>query len=329
MISWKWAGKPPRRKADVRMKILIGFGAFLLTILLAAAYGGYRYTFFSRGNNHEDQNPADNPYYAAYREVIRPLYDSLRNKPYQLVSVQSHDGLTLWGRYYPGQEGAPLAICFHGYRSNPIRDFCGGADFSFQMGYSVLLVDERAHGRSQGHTVTFGIEERWDVQTWVQFALKEFGWDTKILLYGISMGASAVLMVSGLPLPANVKGIIADCPYAVPMEIICHVAKKMHLPRWLTELLIPVGARLYGHFDIFGTDAVRAVQKTNIPILILHGESDGFVPCAMSEKIQMANPGKVERHTFPGAEHGISFLVDTSRYVAIVKAFINKALNRE
>lgn len=309
------------------MKILIGFIFFFLAAVLAAAYWAYRYTFYSSGYNHADQNPADDLYYATYREVIRTLYDSLQSKPYHLVSVQSHDGLTLWGRYYPGQKGAPLAICFHGYHSNPIRDFCGGADLSFQMGYSVLLVDERAHGRSQGHTITFGVEERWDVQTWVQFALKEFGWDTKILLYGISMGASTVLMASDLPLPENVKGIIADCPYAVPMAIICHVAKKKHLPPWMTELLIPIGARLYGHFDIFETDAVRAVQKTNIPILILHGESDGFVPCAMSEKIQMANPGKVERHTFPGAEHGISFLVDTPRYVAIVKEFMNKALN--
>ena len=311
------------------MNGLIGLVILFLVAVLAAAYWAYRYTFFSSGYNHEDQNPADDPYYASYRDVIHTLYDGLQKKPSQLLSVQSRDGLTLWGRYYPGQKGAPLAICFHGYRSNPIRDFCGGADLSFQMGYSVLLVDERAHGRSQGHTITFGIEERWDVQTWVQFALKEFGLDTQILLYGISMGASTVLMAADLSLPENVKGIIADCPYAVPMEIICHVAKKMHLPRWMTEFLVPIGARLYGHLDIYGTDAVRAVQRTSIPILILHGESDGFVPCAMSKEVQMANPGKVERHTFPGAEHGISFLVDTPRYVAIVKAFMNKALNRE
>ena len=63
-----------------------------------------------------------------------------------------------------------------------------------------------------------------------------------------------------------------------------------------------------------------------MPILLIHGESDGFVPCDMSSDIQRANPQIVYRCTFPGADHGISFLVDPDRYRYIVKEFSEKVL---
>ena len=46
----------------------------------------------------------------------------------------------------------------------------------------------------------------------------------------------------------------------------------------------------------------------------------------MSRIVQEANPGMVERHTFPGAEHAISYLIDTPRYQKIVADFIRKTL---
>ena len=63
-----------------------------------------------------------------------------------------------------------------------------------------------------------------------------------------------------------------------------------------------------------------------MPIVLIHGESDGFVPCDMSAEIQRANPQKVYRCTFPGADHGISFLVNPNRYRQIVREFCDKVL---
>ena len=55
------------------------------------------------------------------------------------------------------------------------------------------------------------------------------------------------------------------------------------------------------------------------------GESDSFVPCEMSD-IVAENPALVMRYTFPGADHGFSYLVDTPRYKEIVTEFVEKAL---
>ena len=139
------------------------------------------------------------------------------------------------------------------------------------------------------------------------------------------MGAATVLMAAGLDLPENVKGIIADCPYSSPRDIIRKVARDMHMPDRLAWPFVKIGGRVYGGFDVDEMDAARAVKQATVPILIIHGESDSFVPCEMSD-IVLENPALVMRYTFPGADHGFSYLVDTPRYRKIVTDFVEKAL---
>ena len=208
-----------------------------------------------------------------------------------------------------------------------MTDFSGGAELSLEMGHNLLLVDQRGHGKSQGKTITFGILERHDCLTWVNWALNQFGKDTQILLYGISMGASTVLMASGLDLPHQVKGIVADCPYNAPMAIICNVSDGMRIPSKLVKPFLILGARLYGGFRLRETNAAQAVANSKVPILIIHGEDDRYVPCEMSEAVKEANPRMVRRFTFPGAAHGISYLVDKPRYSQIVSDFMEQVIN--
>lgn len=298
----------------------------LLAILLGGGFYAYRYAFYSGKKGREDIPVHQGKQYAPYLDEIARVFQQLYDRPCEFVTITSEDGLTLSGRYYHVSDGAPLDIGFHGYRSSCLTDFCGGAELSLQLAHNLLLVDQRAHGKSGGRTIAFGIQERWDVLSWVRYAVSRFGEDVQILLYGISMGASTVLMASELPLPDNVRGIIADCPYSSPTEIICKVAEKKRIPVGVARLFSWIGARVFGGFDLTETDAVRAVKHTRIPILLIHGEADGFVPCDMSAAIQRSNPRMVHRCTFPGADHGISFLTDSRRYRQIVTEFCKQVL---
>lgn len=298
----------------------------IVAILLGGGYYAYRVGFYSPKKGRNKIPEFTSAKYDPYRKEIDRGFRQLSDRPCEEVSIQSFDGLTLFGRYYHVKDGAPLDIGFHGYRSSAMADFIGGNELSFAMGHNLLLVDERAHGKSEGRTIAFGIQERWDVVSWANYAVSRFGADTKIFLYGVSMGAATVLMASELDLPENVKGIIADCPYSSPKAIIRKVSKETPLPVWLAWLFAKVGARVYGGFDIQETDAVRAVKNANIPILLIHGEADGFVPCEMSEEVYNANTENVQRHTFPGADHGISYLVDTPRYRQVVTEFMERVL---
>ncbi len=297
----------------------------LAALLLGGAYYAYHIAFYSPCDNRDKLPSTKGPQYDPYRESMARIWKQLNGRSFEFVTVRSHDGLMLSGRYYHIQDGAPLDIGFHGYRSSCLTDFSGGSELSFQMGHNVLLVDERAHGKSEGRTISFGIRERQDVLTWTNYAISRFGPQVEILIYGISMGGATVLMASELPLPQNVKGIIADCPYASPLEIILHVGRTASYPAWLLRPFAIMGARIFGGFDLLEADARETVKRTPVPILILHGESDSFVPAEMSD-IAASNPAMVTRHTFPGADHGISYLVDTPRYQKIVTEFVEKIL---
>lgn len=299
----------------------------VILIMIGCAYFSYRIAFYSPDTNRESLPATNGTQYDPYREVMRLIYYQLADRPYEDVTIISKDGLILHGRYYHIKDSAPVAIAFHGYRSSPMTDFSGGSELCFDLGQNLLLVDQRSHGKSEGSTICFGIAERHDCMRWIEYAVDRFGKDVKILLYGISMGASTVLMASDLPLPKNVKGIIADCPYANAGEIIRKVCADMRIPARLGYPFVRLGAWLFGKFDLQETDAIKSVQKATVPILIIHGEADSFVPCEMSEEISRANPDKVLRYTFPGAEHGISYLVDRKRYRLVVTDFLNSVLN--
>jgi len=302
---------------------------FLLILVLAVVLGGsyyaYRIAFYNPYTGREKVPNIEGTVYTTYRSEIIRLFDQIRNRPCEEIKIDSEDGLELFGRYYHVQDGAPLDIGFHGYRSSALTDFSGGSELVFDMGHNLLLVDQRAHGKSQGSTISFGIKERLDLFYWVQYAVERFGADVKILLQGVSMGGATVLMASELELPENVKGIIADCPYSSALEIILQVGRDYPIPGWLMKPFVILGAKIYGGFDIRETDAYEAVKHAKVPILIIHGESDTFVPCKMSE-LQLHNPQYVKRYTFPGADHGISYLVDTPRYQKLVKAFAEAVL---
>ena len=295
-------------------------------VLVGGAYYAYRIAFYSPNKDREKLPSTSSGVYDPYRPEMRRLFQLLQNRPCEFVTVRSHDGLLLSGRYYHVQDGAPLDICFHGYHSAALTDFCGGSDLSLQMGHNLLLVDQRAHGKSEGSTITFGILERRDALCWIDYALNRFGRCQEILLYGISMGGATVLMAAGLKLPSNVVGIVADCPYSSPLDIILQVGRSMPIPLWLIKPFVILGARIFGGFDLLETTAMECVKNTRVPILVIHGDSDTLVPREMSLPLAEANPQMVRHCTVYGAEHGISYLVDTPRYVKFVNEFMEKVL---
>ena len=295
-----------------------------LAIMLAGLFAVYYKVFYSP---HRDASEIDSPLIIKNKRVheeIHSLTVHLAAMPFESVATRSYDGLGLFGRYYHRDDTSPVCICFHGYRGSAVRDFSAMGQELMRTGYNVLLVDERAHFRSGGHTITYGIRERRDVLSWVEWANDRFGSDRPIYLFGISMGAATVLMASGLELPDNVRAISADCPYNVPKDIICHVSKKVGFhPSWAWPL-IRLSALIYGRLNISEVSAAEAVKRTKAPILIIHGEEDDFVPPYMSEQVKEANPSMVERHTFPEANHGTSYFADRERYMRIVGAFLDK-----
>ena len=85
-----------------------------------------------------------------------------RSLPHTDVSIRSFDGLKLSGTYYEFEKGAPIDILFHGYHGSAEQDLSGGVYRCQKLGHNVLIVDHRAAGKSEGHVITFGVNESRD-----------------------------------------------------------------------------------------------------------------------------------------------------------------------
>ncbi|MBO5907975.1 MAG: alpha/beta fold hydrolase [Clostridia bacterium] len=313
---------------DIALPILI-VAFCILALVLLAAFVCYRMTFA------RNKNTPDDPYasmrlagFDEFNPIMEPLINEISATPCEDIYIKSHDGVTLYARYYHNKDGAPVEIQMHGYRGHALRDFCGGARDARGRGHNLILVDQRAHGKSEGGSITFGIKERYDCLDFINYAIERFGKKTKIIILGMSMGAATVLMASGLDLPKNVKAIMADCPYSSPRDIISSVISKMGLPARLFFPLVRLGGMIFGGFDVCSAEAKEAVKSSQIPTIILHGEADSFVPCYMSREIfENCKMKKRMLVTFPGAEHGVSYLCDKDRYLGAVESFMEEALS--
>lgn len=298
----------------------------LLAAFLYALHFGYKLAFqyddpMASPYDYEDNDQTRKC--KAVQDAVIAEFDAV---PYEEVSITSHDGLKLTGRYYHVADGAPLEIQCHGYKGNALRDFSGAWRIAKAAGRNVLLINQRCHGGSEGCTITFGILERRDVLGWIAYANNRFG-NIPIVLSGVSMGAATVLMVSGMDLPENVKGIIADCPYDAPSNIIKKVlGQDMGMPVKVVYPLIRLGGILYGKFNLNADSPLAAVRKAAVPILLIHGDDDRFVPYSMSCNIHAAAPEKIGFHTIPGAGHALNYVTDPEGYTEIVNAFTAKCL---
>lgn len=244
------------------------------------------------------------------------------------VSIKSDDGLTLYGLLYKSKSQTDTTvICFHGYHSNLKNDFCTVIGYFVSIGFNVLTVSQRCHGKSEGKCLTFGIKEKYDCLRWCEYVRSRFGENSKIILNGVSMGAATVTMASdkSVGLPENVKLIIADCGYSSPWEIICDVAKKnYHITKFPVIYLLRAVTKLIYGFDIKDGSSVEAVKNTDIPIFFAHGKADDFVPYYMGVKISNACVSKHELFSVENAGHGLAFMVDTDGYKKSLEEFIKE-----
>ena len=294
----------------------------LAALLLIVTYVCYRMAFYvpPRKPAGDKIEIPRGKIYEPYREAMENWVREVRAMPHETFQIRSFDGLRLYANFYEYAPGAPVELMFHGYRGNPERDLPGAVQRCFKVGRSALVVDQRCSGRSDGHTITFGIREHRDCLAWTDFAVQHFGPEVKLLLTGISMGASTVLMAGGHQLPPNVIGILADCGYSGAKDIILHVIKQMGLPRF-SYFFVRLGARIFGGFDPEETTPEEMLKKCTVPVILYHGEDDKFVPCDMSRINFEACASRKQLVTIPGAGHGLSYAVDPEKYLATLREF--------
>ena len=241
--------------------------------------------------------------------------------PHETVRTVSRDGTTLVGHWFPVEHPKRIVIAMHGWRSAWDNDFGIVANFFKNNQCSVLYVEQRAHGNSGGKHMGFGLMERYDCLDWIHWVNKTTGGNLPLYLCGVSMGASTVLMATGLKLPKNVRGVIADCGYTSPVDIWKHVAKRAHFSYGICGGPVGRFAKKRLHMDTKVTSCPQALANSTVPVLFVHGTDDRFVPIEMTFTNYKACASPKRLFIVPGAEHGMSYLVDPKGYEAAIQAF--------
>ncbi len=263
--------------------------------------------------------------YLPFKEELIQRINYNKSRPFKEVKIKSDDNKTLFARFYEAEnKKAPLIIFFHGYRSSPFRDSAGVFDFYNKMGYSLLLVSQRAHEKSEGKFLTMGIKEKNDCLRWIEYAKTNITESEKIVLCGVSMGASTVLMAAGEKLPDRVRGVISDSAFSSAKEIIQKVISEMKLPKKIIYFFIKLGGMIYEKVNLDETDVKAQLKKAKIPIFFIHSKADAFVPYSMTKECFDLYENEKEFFSVEDAGHGMSYFSDKEGLMKKLKNFIER-----
>lgn len=304
-----------KRARDMKIKkVMAASGAVAAAEFLLSAYF-YRRTMKRGKAKTERTIKMAGTDWGQYAGMLAKRKEYFLAQPHEDVQITSRDGLKLHGTFFPNGNGGKIVLAFHGYTSEGMKDYIALSDYYLKRGFSMLLPDARAHGESEGEQIGFGCLDRFDVLEWLKWIERNCGKDVQALLHGTSMGAATVLMASGLTLPPQVKGIVADCGFTSPKEVFTHVLHSMyHIPAFPIIQIADLMNRKRAGYGMDECNAAREVKKSVTPTLFIHGSADTFVPSRMCEKMYENCAAKKWKLVAEGAAHAESYYKETARY---------------
>lgn len=299
----------------------------VLLALLLLLPDSFFYLVALRRRPHRRRKPAAPPISvektSSAPKTFRMDRDWLRETEKEDVYLTSRDGLRLHAYLLPQGECRRFVIVCHGYRAHAASTAHYALHF-YEMGFSLLLIDARAHGGSKGRSIGMGWPERLDVLDWIGELNRRYG-EPEIILFGVSMGGATVLNAAGEPLPENVKCVVSDCAYVSLKDEFLHQLRAFYrLPSWFLYLSDPICRLLAGYSPLRDGDGCAQLERCKRPALLIHGAADDFVPPEMLDRAWNAIPGPKEKLIVPGAGHAESVLVDPVGYWEAVDGFLKK-----
>jgi len=225
---------------------------------------------------------------------------------YEDVWLSSKDGLRLHGWYVPAAEAAPVLLFFHGNAGN-ISHRLSSIRVFHDLGLSVLIIDYRGYGQSEGRPSEPGLYQ--DAEAAWRYLRDERGVPAqRIVLFGRSLGAAVAARL----------GVTADSP---PGAVILESAFTS-APDLGAELLPWMPVRRLIRVDY---DTRAAVEQLRVPILIAHSVEDEVVPFSHGERLFEAAPEPKRFLTMQGG-HNDGFLRSQPNYSRALAAFLDHVL---
>ncbi len=304
--------------------ILIPVCLLLLLLMSASLYA------FMRGSTRRDRTELFRSSTVApsgrykYRDRMQLGVDWFESQPKKELHITSRDGLALTAELIEAENPIGLIVAAHGFRSWPSREFALIAKHLYESGYTVLYPYMRAHRKSEGKYITFGVKERFDIAAWAKL-LSDMRPELPLFLYGQSMGGATVIMASGLDLPRQTRGVIADSAFHSPRDVIATALTNSYkVPVFPMLPAMDLWARIIAGYSLMDTTCKEALDKTSLPFLFIHGKEDELVPYEMGRQNYAECHTEKEMLSVEGAAHCASYYADPVRYISYLDGFLKK-----
>lgn len=302
--------------------ILLSLMLFLIVFVIAPAFVFYHSIFSRRKVLPLDDERLYKPGIEPFKERMLSDLADLKKVGFKRVSIIAKDGVTLCADLY--DRGADkTALMVHGYNADPYVNLVSPARWLYDNGFNLLVIYHRAHSYSGGDRSGMGLLEQDDVASWIEY-LEDRDGSQQILLYGASMGGSALAYLSDRMTEDPVKGVMIDSGYISTERQLLHDVRRMHLP--VLKLLIPLIGWICKrdiHVDIREktTDHLKKAQK---PILFFHTENDPTVDLSEGQENCNACSSRKQMVITKGEGHMTAFLSDESLVTNAMKDFIHQ-----
>lgn len=266
--------------------------------------------------------------HSALADRIESDKKAFENRDYKEVTIFCRDEFHLSGRLYiaPNGKGKKSVILCHEFQSIPETDFGAAFRMYSELNYNILLIDHRAHGKSEGKYSSMGIAESFDITDWCKWLEMCFGTECDIIIHGISMGAYAAVVAGANPeMPQNVKAIIAEGVYPHVFSVAFRNAEKN--VAFLSKPFIAfTNAFFRNHvgFDMRDLSLFTVAKSVRIPVLFIHSENDSVSLCSDAENIRQRIPVKTEFVKIKKAPHRTCFAKEEKLCSDSVKSFIGE-----
>lgn len=230
------------------------------------------------------------------------------------------DGLDLYGEFF--HLGGEKAVITVSGRTEGLRYGYYFARPYTDAGWSVLTIDQRAHGMSGGKYNTLGFEEHRDLIAWTELLRRRFG-IKKVIYHGICIGSATGLyaLISPDRSPAA-AGLVAEGMYPNFSESFKNHMIELKRPVFPCLDMVHMWMRLFtGHSMKRGP--LNVIQKLDLPILMLHGREDIYsLPSRAEELYALCGSKNKKLVWFPKGGHSQLRYTDTAAYDSAVSDFI-------
>ncbi len=292
----------------------------------AGAYAGYAYYLFRQAFDLDRSRFTLDHYHLVSANERQEGLSWFNNQEVKDEWVKSFDDLKLHG-YQINQEDSHNYVLFvHGYHQCA-KDMIPYMMQAYERGFNVLSVDARATGCSHGRYTSLGWLERFDVIAWIKHIVKQDS-DAKIVLFGVSMGANAIMNACGEYLPSNVVCAIEDSGYFdlfEQFELMAEERKSVNLPIKCFKTGMDMYVRQFLHFSLKDVSTAKMLADCHVPMMFIHSEDDEIVPKVNVFDCYNACRNTKELYVVKGLRH-----LEARRdeeYFEKVFAFIEKHLN--